>query len=218
MTETQEIWLDREEVLRKAARYWRVKRFWDIIISATLLLITSPIMLVLMILIVCESPGSPIFAQKRCGRDGKLFSMLKLRSMYKDAEERKLKMAAENEMDGPAFKMKDDPRVTKIGHFMRKTSLDELPQLWNVLCGDMALVGPRPPLLKEVEEYTPYQRQRLLVTPGLTCYWQVQSDRYEMSFEDWINLDLKYIKERSIFTDFKILLLTVRAVLVGSGQ
>ena len=135
-----------------------------------------------------------------------------------DADKKLEALAKVNEMDGPAFKIKNDPRITRVGKLIRRTSLDELPQLWNVLCGNMSLVGPRPALLSEVEQYDSYQRQRLYVTPGLTCYWQMQSDRYEMSFEDWVTLDLKYIYDRSFWTDWKIIFLTIRIVVLGHGE
>ena len=120
-------------------------------------------------------------------------------------------------MDGPAFKMKEDPRITRVGKFIRKTSLDELPQLFNVLKGDMSIVGPRPPLPREVEQYTEYQLQRLYVTPGLTCYWQVQPHRNDVDFDEWMELDMKYIKERSFLVDWKIIFKTIRVVLFGHG-
>ena len=142
--------------------------------------------------------------------------MYKFRSMCMDADAQLAKLAKLNERDGPVFKIKDDPRVTKVGSFIRKTCIDELPQLFNILKGDMSIVGPRPPLPTEVAQYTPYQRQRLNATPGLTCYWQVQKGN-DTTFEEWVEMDLQYIKEQSLWVDFKLILLTVRVVLQGKG-
>jgi lipopolysaccharide/colanic/teichoic acid biosynthesis glycosyltransferase len=181
--------------------------------------VLSPILLVTAICIYIDDPNaSPIFSQIRCGRDGKSFKMYKFRSMYADAEERLDGLLEQNEMDGPAFKIKDDPRITRVGHFIRRTSIDELPQLWNILKGDMSIVGPRPALPREVELYDEYQKQRMYVTPGLTCYWQIQPNRNEITFEEWMNLDMKYIQERSFWVDWKIIFMTVRAVLLGHGE
>lgn len=138
--------------------------------------------------------------------------------MCVDAEAKLAELLKQNEMDGPAFKMKDDPRITKIGHFIRKTSIDELPQLINILKGEMSIVGPRPALPREVEQYNDWQRQRLYVTPGLTCYWQIQPNRNDISFEDWIKLDIKYMQERNFWVDWKIIFLTVKAVLCKQGE
>jgi lipopolysaccharide/colanic/teichoic acid biosynthesis glycosyltransferase len=144
--------------------------------------------------------------------------MYKFRSMYVDAEERLSEILKDNEMDGPAFKMKDDPRITRVGRVIRKISLDELPQLWNVLKGDMSIVGPRPALPREVKQYTKEQKQRMYVTPGLTCYWQIQPRRNEISFDDWMAMDLKYIQERSFLVDWKIIFKTVVAVIRKEGE
>ena len=211
--------LNREEVLRKRKRYWLIRRIQDVILSLLALLLLWPVMLILALIIWLDSPhASPIFAQDRVGRDGKLFRFYKFRSMIPNAEEKLDGLLSENEMEGPAFKMKDDPRITRVGKFIRRTSLDELPQLWNILKGDMSIVGPRPPLPREVAEYGPYELQRLLVTPGLTCYWQVQPRRNELSFEEWVALDVKYIQESSFLTDWKIIFMTVGAVLGMYGQ
>jgi lipopolysaccharide/colanic/teichoic acid biosynthesis glycosyltransferase len=191
----------------------------DVFFSALALVVLSPILLVTAICIYIDDPNaSPIFSQIRCGRDGKSFKMYKFRSMYADAEERLDGLLEQNEMDGPAFKIKDDPRITRVGHFIRRTSIDELPQLWNILKGDMSIVGPRPALPREVELYDEYQKQRMYVTPGLTCYWQIQPNRNEITFEEWMNLDMKYIQERSFWVDWKIIFMTVRAVLLGHGE
>lgn len=211
--------LDREVVLRTRRRYWLVRRTQDIILSLGALALLWPVMLIVAIAIVIDSPkASPIFAQTRIGRDGKPFRFYKFRSMYPDAEQRLAELLKYNEMDGPAFKIKDDPRITRVGKWIRKTSIDELPQLWNVLKGDMSIVGPRPGLPREVEQYDDYARQRLLVTPGLTCYWQVQPHRNQLSFDEWVELDVKYIKERSFLTDWKIILRTFGAVFGMNGE
>ena len=138
--------------------------------------------------------------------------------MYCDAEERLKDLLKDNEMDGPAFKIKDDPRITKVGKFIRKTSIDELPQLWNIFKGDMSIVGPRPALPREVEQYTDLQRQRMFIQPGLTCYWQIQPNRNDISFDEWMALDLKYIEERSFLVDWKIIFMTFKAVFCKQGQ
>lgn len=152
------------------------------------------------------------------GRNGKPFRFYKFRSMVLDAEAKLKDLLDKNEMDGPAFKMKQDPRITRVGKFIRRSSLDELPQLFNILRGDMSIVGPRPALPREVEEYDDYQLQRLLVQPGLTCYWQIQPKRNSLSFDEWIELDIKYIRERSFLTDWKIILGTFRAVIGMNGE
>ena len=211
--------LDREEVLRSRKNYWFVRRTQDIILSLAGLLLLWPLMLVVAVVIVIDSPGAgPIFTQVRIGRDGKPFNFYKFRSMYPDAESRLAELLQYNEMDGPAFKIKNDPRITRVGKFIRMTSIDELPQLWNVLKGDMSIVGPRPGLPREVEQYDDFARQRLMVQPGLTCYWQVQPYRNRLSFEEWVDLDIKYIKERSFLTDWKIILRTFGAVLGMNGE
>ena len=178
----------------------------------------SPVFLILICIIILDSPGaSPIFSQIRVGRDGKKFVFYKFRSMKPNAESELGDLLKFNEMKGPAFKIKDDPRITRVGHFIRKTGLDELPQLVNVLKGDMSIVGPRPALPREVEQYSAYQKQRLLVSPGLTCYWQIQPQRNDMSFDEWMELDLKYIKERSFLVDWKIIFGTFKAIIHMDG-
>lgn len=195
--------------------YLICKRFIDILGATVGLILLSPLFLIVAFLIKLEDNNGPvIFKQIRVGKGGKEFYMYKFRSMVANAEELKAKLMAQNEATGPVFKMKHDPRVTKIGRFIRKTSIDELPQLINVLKGEMSLVGPRPPLPDEVVKYTPYERQRISVTPGLTCYWQV-SGRSSLSFDEWVDLDIKYIHERSLRVDIKLILKTV-LVLFGS--
>ena len=217
--ETQPL-LSREEILTRDQGYWRVRRFQDVVLSLLALAVLWPVMLLVAVIIVLDSPGAgPIFSQTRIGRDGKPFTFYKFRSMRPNAEAELEKLLPQNEMkDGPAFKLKDDPRITRVGGFLRRTSIDELPQLINVLRGDMSLVGPRPALPREVEQYTPYQRQRLLVTPGLTCFWQIQPNRNRLSFAQWVELDVKYIRERSFLTDWKIILKTFGAVLGMNGE
>lgn len=210
--------LDRKQVLHNNRRYWALRRMQDIVLSIGALLVLWPLMLLVALIIVIDSPGAgPIFAQDRVGRDGKVFRFYKFRSMIPDAEEKLEALLQNNEMDGPAFKMKEDPRITRVGRFIRMSSIDELPQLWNVLKGDMSIVGPRPPLPREVEQYDDYQKQRLYVTPGLTCYWQIQPHRNEMDFDEWIELDLKYIRERSFCNDWKIIFETVGAIFGMNG-
>ena len=188
--------------------YEVIKRIIDIVASFTGLILLSPLILIVSMLIKLESKGEVIFKQKRVGLNGKEFYMYKFRSMVINAEELKAELESQNEMSGPMFKMKDDPRITKIGKFIRKTSIDELPQLINVIKGDMSLVGPRPSLPKEVEEFETWMRERLEVKPGLTCIWQV-SGRNNIDFEDWMKLDIKYVRERSFKLDIKLILKTV---------
>lgn len=204
---------------RRLRRYLVVRRVQDVILSGLGLMLLWPLMVVIGVIIVLDDPGAgPIFSQTRIGRQGRPFTFYKFRSMCPDAEEKLEKLLPQNEMEGPVFKIKDDPRITRVGRFLRKTSIDELPQLWNVLRGEMSLVGPRPGTPREVEQYDDYARQRLLVTPGLTCYWQIQPHRNELSFEEWVELDVKYIRERSFFTDWKIIFATFGAVLGMNGQ
>ena len=211
--------LDREAVLNKAKKYLYIRRVQDVFLSLVALVILWPLMLVTALVIVIDSPGaSPIFVQTRVGRDGKLFQFYKFRSMHPGAEEKLTDLLKYNEMDGPAFKMKDDPRITRVGRFIRKSSIDELPQLINILRGEMSIVGPRPALPREVDMYDDYARQRLLVTPGLTCFWQIQPYRNRLSFEEWVDLDVQYIKERSFLTDWKIILATFGTVFGMNGE
>ncbi len=199
--------------------YLHLKRAQDIVLSVLGLVLLFPVLLLIALIIVIESPGeSPIFIQNRVGTNGKEFKFFKFRTMHPDAEKHLQELLDRNEMNGPVFKIKDDPRITKVGRLLRKTSVDELPQLWNVLKGDMTFVGPRPALPREVEQYDDYARQRLSVTPGLTCYWQIQPKRNSLSFEKWLELDLKYIEERSLLVDWKIMFGTISAVLHMEGE
>ena len=214
-----QISIDREKTLRSHRRYWVLRRAQDIVFSLLALILLAPLALLISLAIVLDSPGDgAIFRQRRVGRDGKLFWLYKFRTMCPDAEEQLNELLSQNQMDGPVFKIKGDPRITRVGRFLRKTSLDELPQLLNVLQGDMSIVGPRPALPREVELYSDYQRQRLYVTPGLSCYWQIAPHRNEMSFDEWVALDMKYIQERSFWVDWKIIFLTVRAMLMKYGE
>lgn len=184
------------------------KRGIDIIGAGSGLLLLSPVIVIVACAVKFTSKGPIFFSQKRVGKNGQLFDMYKFRSMVVNAEELKEKLAHQNEMSGPMFKMKDDPRVTKVGKFIRKTSLDELPQLWNVLKGDMSLVGPRPSLPKEVKQFEKWMYKRLTVKPGLTCYWQV-SGRNNIDFEDWMKLDISYVEDRNLWIDIKLIFKTV---------
>lgn len=211
--------INQTEYLQQHQRYWLVRRIQDVFFSGFALLVLSPFLLLVYVLIFLDDPhGSPIFKQVRCGKDGKLFTMYKFRSMYVDAESKLAELLTNNEMDGPAFKIKDDPRITRIGHFIRKTSIDELPQLINILKGDMSIVGPRPALPREVEQYKDIWKQRMYITPGLTCYWQIAPHRNDISFDDWMALDMKYIEERSFWVDWKIIFMTVKAVVCSHGE
>lgn len=193
-----------------------VKRVMDFAGSAILLVVLSPLLLATAVAVKLTSPGPVLFRQERVGMNKRRFRLLKFRSMVVDAEERKKELAHLNEMDGPAFKIRKDPRVTKVGAVLRKLSIDELPQLINVLKGEMSLVGPRPPLLSEVNLYDWNDRKRLSVKPGITCLWQV-SGRSDLTFEEWMLLDQKYIDNWSVWLDLKILLMTVPVVLLGKG-
>ncbi len=199
--------------------YLYAKRMQDIVLSILGLLLLLPLLLLIALIIVIESPGeSPIFIQERVGMNGKTFKFYKFRTMYPNAEQHLQELLDRNEMNGPVFKIKDDPRITKVGRILRKTSVDELPQLWNILKGDMSLVGPRPALPREVAQYDEHARQRLAVTPGLTCYWQIQPKRNSLSFEKWLELDLKYIEERSLLVDWRIMFGTISAVVHMEGE
>lgn len=187
--------------------YLFVKRLIDILASTLGLIALSPIFLIISIAIKLDSKGPIFFSQERVGFKGKTFKMYKFRSMVSNAEELKYNLMAQNEMSGPMFKMKHDPRITKVGKFIRKTSMDELPQLLNVLMGQMSLVGPRPSLPKEVAKFEPWMLKRLEVKPGLTCYWQVMG-RNDIDFEEWMKLDIKYVYDRNIFLDIKLIFKT----------
>lgn len=193
----------------KYSSYYVIKRFMDIFGAIVGLALLSPLFLVVFLIVKIDSKGPAVYSQIRVGKDGKLFKMYKFRSMITNAEELLERLKEKNEMDGPMFKIKDDPRITKVGKFIRKTSIDELPQLINVLKGDMSLVGPRPSLPKEVEQFEPWMLERLSKSPGLTCYWQV-SGRNNIGFKEWMEMDIKYIREASIITDIKLIIKTIK--------
>ncbi len=194
------------------------KRLLDVLASALLLLLLSPLFLILALLVKFTSPGPAFYHWKVVGKNGRPFLSYKFRSMVANADRLKNALAASNEMTGPMFKMTDDPRVTPAGRWMRRYSLDELPQIYSVLKGDMSLVGPRPPLVTEYVRFTPHQKQKLMVTPGITCLWQVNGRNRVNDFEDWVRLDLEYIRDWSPGLDLSILCRTVAAVFSGSGK
>ncbi len=196
-----------DDKYKKSLLYHFIKRFTDIFFSIFGIIIMIPVFIIVSILIKKGSRGGVIFSQQRVGKDGKLFKMYKFRSMIVNAEELQEKLRDCNEMTGPMFKIREDPRITKLGKFIRRTSIDELPQLFNILKGEMSLVGPRPNLPREVDEFDENQRLKLLAKPGLTCYWQVMG-RNKIGFEKWMKLDLKYIEERNTFIDFKLIFKT----------
>jgi exopolysaccharide biosynthesis polyprenyl glycosylphosphotransferase len=193
-----------------------VKRSTDMVLSSAFIIIFSPILLTAAAAVKLDSKGPLIFAQERVGKNGKTFKMFKFRSMIEGAEEQLAELEAKSETEGHIFKIKDDPRMTRVGKFIRRFSIDELPQLFNVLIGDMSLVGPRPPLPHEVEKYTSWHRKRLRVAPGITGLWQV-SGRSLLPFEDMVRLDIYYIENWSLWEDFKILCRTLPVVLLSSG-
>lgn len=194
-----------------------IKRLFDIIFSGMALMLLSPVFAIISILIKATSKGNIFFKQQRSSLYGRKFLLYKFRTMVEDAESKLKDLLVYNEMDGPVFKMKDDPRITKVGKYLRKFSIDELPQLWNVFKGDMSLVGPRPPIPAEVERYKPWQRRRLSMRPGITCLWQACGRNKITDFNEWMKLDLEYIDNWSLWLDFKILLRTIPVVLFGIG-
>jgi len=200
----------------KSLTYKFLKRFFDIVLSATALIVLSPLLLITAVLIIKEDGFPVIYSGLRCGKDMKSFPMHKFRSMYKDADARLAELLKDNEQTGRAFKIKDDPRITKIGNFIRKFSIDELPQLVNILTGEMSIVGPRAILDWQMEEASDYEKQRQIVQPGLTCYWQV-GGRSSIEWEEWVELDLDYIQDMSLLTDIKLILLTIPAIFRSEG-
>lgn len=207
-----------EIIIYEKPVYLAVKRCFDIVFSLLCIIVFTIPILFVMLLIVIDSPGaSPIYTQYRVGKNGRVFKFYKLRSMVPEADQMLDSLLDQNEMEGPAFKISNDPRITRVGRVIRKTCIDELPQLWNILKGDMSFVGPRPPLPREVEQYNDFQRNRLSVVPGLTCYWQIQPNRNSLTFDKWLELDLKYIEERNVKTDLMIIFKTVGAVLNMEG-
>lgn len=199
--------------------YLFVKRVFDFCFSASVLIVLSWLFLLLAIIVKVDDPKGPVFfKQQRVGKNGKVFYMYKFRSMCVDAEARLAELRELNEKTGPVFKITEDPRITKPGKWLRKLSLDELPQFFNVLKGDISIVGPRPALPSEVATYTDYQRQRLLVDQGITCYWQTRRNRDSVTFDEWIDLDLLYIKKCSVWSDVKLIIQTVGVVLTAQGS
>jgi len=206
------------------SRYWRsplrlaCKRALDFVASLFLLVFLSPLFLVLALLLKFSSPGPILYNWRVVGKGGRPFLSYKFRSMVANADELKAELEAQNEMKGPVFKLTHDPRITSVGMWMRRYSLDELPQLYSVLKGDMSLVGPRPPLVTEYSRFSDYQKQKLAVKPGITCLWQVRGRNQVRDFDEWVRLDLDYIRNWSLTLDFKILLMTVHEVFAGSGK
>jgi exopolysaccharide biosynthesis polyprenyl glycosylphosphotransferase len=201
---------------QKHNAYLLWKRFFDILLSSVALVVLIPVFLCTALCVKLEDGGPVLYTQFRVGKGGRRFKLYKFRSMCVNADEQLEELRELDESDGPVFKISNDPRVTKVGRVIRRASIDELPQLINIFRGDMSIVGPRPPLPREVEQYTPEQMKRLSVKPGLTCYWQC-SGRSNLSFDEWMELDRKYIRERSLGVDLRIILKTVPAVLTGRG-
>lgn len=195
-----------------------IKRALDVTVSAALLLGVSPLLLAIALAIKLTSPGPVLYHWLVVGQGGRPFTGYKFRTMVVNADALKSALLAENEMQGPVFKMKHDPRITPVGRVLRKFSLDELPQLWSVLVGDMSLVGPRPPLQSEYASFTDFQKQKMAVKPGITCLWQISGRNDIRDFDDWVRLDLEYIAHWSLALDFKILMLTIPAVVRGTGR
>jgi len=207
-----------DALIRRKPVYLAVKRAQDVALSALALIVLFPFLLLIGAAIVIDDPhGSPVFSQVRCGMGGKEFLLYKFRTMCVDAEQRQEELRPYNEMTGPVFKIRNDPRITRFGRMLRRTGLDELPQLVNILKGDMSIVGPRPLPVREAAQCTPYQMKRLAVKPGLTCFWQIQPDRNSQDFDSWVEMDLRYIRERSWLLDWKLIFLTIGAVIGREG-
>ena len=204
------------EVVEFATEAVAVKRLFDVTLSLLGLIALAPVFLVIAVLVKTTSKGPVFYAQKRVGKGGRVFDFYKFRSMVINADEIKQKLMAQNEATGPIFKMKHDPRITNVGRFIRKYSLDELPQLLNVLKNDMSLVGPRPPIPEEVRKYKKWQTKRLAIQPGITCIWQT-SGRSRIGFEDWVRMDIHYITNWSLWLDIKLLFKTVKTVITADG-
>ncbi|MCC4339773.1 MAG: sugar transferase [Limosilactobacillus reuteri] len=216
LLESKAVSLNKKQI-KSRFMYHSIKRVFDFIAAICGVIILSPVMLVIAILIKAEDHGPVFYKQVRVGKNGKKFKMYKFRSMFVNADQMLAKLKEQNDVDGPMFKMKDDPRITKIGHFIRKHSLDELPQFLNVIKGEMSLVGPRPPLPSEVAEYSDYDKQRLYVTPGCTGLWQA-TERNEVGFNEMVQLDIQYIKRASFMFDLWIIWKTVEIVIKPNGS
>lgn len=202
--------------IRENLIYRTTKRLFDIVVGFLILILLLPIIPVIALMIRLDTPGPVFFKQNRVGKDGRIFKFYKFRSMLREAEGQQKTVQEFNEKDGPIFKIRSDPRITDVGRFLRRSSLDEIPQILNVLKGDMSLVGPRPPLPGEVQHYRPWHRKRLEVMPGITCLWQI-SGRSHISFDEWMRLDMEYLKNRSFKTDLMIFLKTIPAVIARKG-
>lgn len=209
-------YFDKMRITPKICRYATVKRIFDIVIASLALLLLAPLFVIIAVLVRLSSPGPTIYRSERIGLCGEAFQFPKFRSMYIDSDKKLNQLLGENEKDGPIFKMKQDPRITPIGRILRKYSLDELPQFISVLRGEMSIVGPRPPIRREVEQYDEVAMRRLTVKPGITCYWQVMG-RSDLSFDEWMELDNKYIDEMSFLVDLSIVVKTPLAVIQGKG-
>ncbi|WP_290033360.1 sugar transferase [Ligilactobacillus cholophilus] len=212
MEKNGKIFINKEKV-NKQYFYRTCKRIFDIVASLLGLILLSPVFLIVAIAIKLDDGGPVFYNQSRIGKDGKKFKMFKFRSMKVNADKEIDKLQQQNEVKGAMFKMKNDPRITKVGRFIRKTSIDEFPQLLNVLLGEMSIVGPRPPLPREVAKYTDYDKQRLFVCPGCTGLWQVTL-RNSVGFDEMVNIDLYYIKHRSLWLDLKIMIKTIKVIFV----
>lgn len=206
----------KEVYQNKSQAYKCLKRFLDIVLSGIALICLSPVFLFTAIAIRLEDGGPAIFTQQRAGKDMQVFKMYKFRSMYVNADDKMAELLKDNEQAGHAFKIKNDPRITKVGRFIRRVSIDELPQLINIIKGDMSIVGPRPILTFQMEECNEYEKQRVIVKPGLTCYWQI-GGRANIKWNEWVELDLNYIEDMSLWTDLKIILKTIPAVVDSEG-
>ena len=216
LLESKAVSLNKEQI-KSRFMYHSIKRIFDFMAAICGVIILSPVMLVIAILIKVEDHGPVFYKQVRVGKNGKKFKMYKFRSMFVNADKMLAKLKEQNDVEGPMFKMKDDPRITKVGHFIRKHSLDELPQFLNVIKGDMSLVGPRPPLPSEVAEYSDYDKQRLYVTPGCTGLWQA-TERNEVGFSEMVQLDIQYIQRASFMFDLWIIWKTVEIIIKPNGS
>lgn len=204
------------EALPETVAYRISRRLFDLVFGSLILLLVAPVVPLLVVMIRLDSHGPVLYRQARVGQGGKRFTFYKFRSMYTGSDRKLEELATLNEQTGPIFKMRDDPRVTPVGRFLRRSSLDEIPQILNVLRGDMSIVGPRPALPSEVAKYEPWQRRRLDARPGLTCLWQI-SGRSHIGFDEWMRLDLEYLRTRSLWTDIVILMKTIPAVMARRG-